>query len=143
MSRLLLPLFLIGLLLLPMTSYASGGGGGEGGGSEGGPEYVEMEQITIPVVTDKGINQQFTFTVSLEVDAVQKEQITKFKPRLTDAYIQDLYGALGAGYGFMKNGVIDVSKVKHRLKEVTNSLLEPFHLEVHDVLLRVVQQYSF
>jgi len=134
-----MPLFLLILFILPISAYASGGGAKE----ESGIQYIEMDQITVPIVTNQGLNQQFSFTVALEVDAAQKAEITKLKPRLTDAYIQDLYGAFGAGYGFMQGGVIDVTKVKQRLKEVTKIVLDPVHLEVHDVLLRVVQQYSF
>ena len=108
-----------------------------------GLSYIEMDMITVPVITNRGLSQQFSFSVSLEVPAEKEEDVEKFKRRLTDAYIQDLYGALGAGYGFMQNGVINVTQVKHRLRDVTASVLSPASLEVNDVLLKVVQQYHF
>lgn len=140
-------LFILAVLamLVPTGSFASSGGGGGGSAvtEKSGFSYIEIETITVPIITDKGLSQQFSFAVSLEVDATKEGDVARFSPRLTDAYIQDLYGALGAGYGFMQSGVINVTKVKQRLREVTKTVLAPAHLEVNDVLLKVVQQYNF
>jgi len=147
-SKFLIIAFLA-LMALPISANAAehGGGGGEGEASaasaEGAFSYVDIDAITIPIITQKGLSQQFTFSVSLEVTPTHEGEVSKFGPRLTDAYIRDLYGALGAGYGFMHSGVIDANQIKDRLKVVTNKVLSPAHLEVNDVLLRVVQQYSF
>ena len=145
MIKRILFILLLLLFLSPLSAIAASGGGGssEGDANKHDFAYVEMQQITVPIITNSGLTQQFSFTVSLEVPHDAQENVSRFGPRLTDAYIQDLYGALGAGYGFMQSGVINVSKVKQRLKMVTQSVLEPAHLEVNDVLLKVVQQYHF
>jgi hypothetical protein len=62
-------------------------------------------------------------------------------PRLIDAYLQDLYGALSAGHGLMKDNFVDVVQVKQRLTAVTDRILGPDH-KVHEVLLQVLQQHQ-
>jgi len=112
----------------------------EGDAPADGFQYVELDSITIPIVTNEGnLLQQLTLSVSIEVDDSQKKEVDKFKPRLTDAYIQDLYGALGAGYGFIQGNLVDIGKIKERLSSVTNKVLGP-DLKVHAVLLSLVHQ---
>ena len=102
-------------------------------------EYVKLDPITLPVITPKGLTQQVSLVVQLEVDWGKKDDIAPYEPRLTDAYLQDLYGALGAGHGMMNNNVVDYDKVKQRLTSVTDKVLGPDH-KVHAVLLQALQQ---
>lgn len=104
-------------------------------------EYVEMEPMSLPIITTKGLTQQVTFLVSLEVPFGENEAVSVYIPRLMDAYLQDLYGAIGAGYGMMQGGVVDVKQLKQRLTSVTEKVLGPEH-KVNDVLLKVVQQHK-
>lgn len=102
-------------------------------------EYLQMDPLNLPVITTKGLTQQVSILVSLEVDFGKKEAIDRYKPRLTDAYIQDLYGALGAGFALIHGDVVDVRKIKERLAAVTGKVLGPDH-KVNNVLLQVLQQ---
>jgi hypothetical protein len=102
-------------------------------------EYVKLDPITLPVITTRGLTQQVSLVVQLEVDWGKKDDIAPFEPRLIDAYLQDLYGALGAGHGLMKDNFIDVDTIKQRLTSVTDKVLGPDH-KVHAVLLQALQQ---
>jgi hypothetical protein len=102
-------------------------------------EYVKLDPITLPVITNKGLTQQVSLVVQLEVDWGKKDDITPYEPRLVDAYLQDLYGALGAGHSMMKDNFIDVNGIKQRLSSVTDKVLGPDH-KVHAVLLQALQQ---
>lgn len=115
-----------------------GGGEGEKGGPHPDFEYMEMKPMVLPVITDKGVTQQISLVVSLEVPYGKKAEVENYEPRLTDAYLQDLYGALGAGKAMVTNNVIDVQAVKARLTNVTRKVLKDD--QVHDVLLQVLQQ---
>ena len=126
------------LLFSSVQSYAQGDKG-ESGENLSGFEYVKLDTITIPIITNKGLTQQFSFAVSLEVDADKRDDISVFKPRLADAYIQDLYGALGDGYGFMRGDIVDVIQIKKRLTSVTNKVLGP-NLKANGVLLQIINQ---
>jgi hypothetical protein len=101
-------------------------------------EYVQLDPLTLPVITTRGLTQQVSLKVRLEVDWGKKEEIASFEPRLIDAYLQDLYGALSAG-SMMKNNVVDIVQVKQRLTAVTDRVLGPEH-KVREVLLEVLQQ---
>ncbi len=123
--------------LTPMA-YASGGGED---GEDTGPkfEYYELNPLVLPVINEAGLAQQISLIVSLEmVEGHAATEIEDYEPRLADAFIQDLYGVLGSGYGLIRNNVLDVQLIKTRLTAVTESVLGPDMVE--DVLLQVVQQ---
>ena len=101
-------------------------------------EYMELNPLVLPVITDEGVTQQVSLIVSLEVPYGKKAEVEGISPRLQDAYLQDLYGALGRNNGMMVNNVIDVQAVKKRLTNVTYKVLKED--QVHDVLLQVLQQ---
>ena len=128
------------------ASHAYAAEGGEGGGEKKDPsaphpvfEYVKLDPITLPVITTKGLTQQVSLVVQLEVEWGKSEEIAPYEPRLTDAYLQDLYGALGAGHGLMKDNFVDINTVRDRLTAVTDKVLGPEH-KVHAVLLQALQQ---
>jgi hypothetical protein len=102
-------------------------------------EYLQLDPLNLPIITTNGLTQQVSLLVSLEVDFGKKDDIGVYKPRLADAYIQDLYGALGSGFALMQGNIVDVRQIKQRLTSVTDKVLGPDH-KVHDVLLQVVQQ---
>ncbi len=137
--KLLIVLFVC--VALSSTAFASGAAStSDSVGMSDDMGYVNMEMITIPIITDNGLFQQFSFSVSLEVDSDQKEEVSKFKPRLTDAYIQDLYSALGSGHVFANNSsVVDISKIKKRLAHVTGMVLGD-ELKANKVLIQLIFQ---
>lgn len=101
--------------------------------------FYKMDALTLPVVSKDGIVQIINISVTLEVvDPEEAKTVEKFAPRLKDAYIQDMYGALGSKVAMSKNGVIEVEVVKKRLLAVTEKILG--NKSVRDVLLQSVQQ---
>lgn len=103
-------------------------------------EYYDLMPLTVPVVTDKGLVQQVSVSVSLECAMGKREKIAAYKPKLMDAYLRELYGALGAGQAMIRNDVVDVEAVKLRLSDVTQRVVGPDL--VSDVLLQSVHQYK-
>ena len=101
-------------------------------------EYLDMKPLVLPIITEKGLTQQVSLVISLEVPYGTKDKVKAMEPKLADAYISDLYGALGTGHGLMKNNVIDIPAIKARLSKNTVKVLGPD--KVNDVLLQVVQQ---
>jgi hypothetical protein len=101
-------------------------------------EYLDMKPLVLPIITEKGLTQQVSLVISLEVPYGTKDKVKAMEPKLADAYISDLYGALGTGHGLMKNNVIDIPAIKARLSKNTLKVLGPD--KVNDVLLQVVQQ---
>lgn len=102
--------------------------------------FVKIDPLTLPVVSKDGIIQIINISVTLEVDNPEKaKEIEKFAPRLKDAFIQDMYGALSTKTGMSDKGVIDVEIVKKRLNKITVKVLGS-ESGVRDVLLQAVQQ---
>lgn len=100
--------------------------------------FVQLEPIILPVIDAKGVNQVITLIVSLEVDdAAKEEYVELLKPRLKDAYIQDMYGVLNSKAS-MKGGVIKAEYLKKRLNRVSAKVLGKN--KVNGVLLQVVNQ---
>jgi hypothetical protein len=127
------------ITLAAPQAYAGEGEEKESSGPHPDFEYVKLDPITLPVIGPRGLTQQVSFVVQLEVDWGKKDEIAPYEPRLTDAYLQDLYGALGAGHGLMKDNFVNVDTVKQRLTTVTDKVMGPDH-KVHAVLLQALQQ---
>ncbi len=148
-SFLFLILFFLACLAPAVHAEEEGGESPAASTSEGSSEgkhpmyaYIDMQSVTLPIITEKGLTQQLSVAMTLEVPYEQKRDFEAFQPRLIDAYIQDLYGALGSGFGLTKNGVADIAAIKQRVVRVTNDVLAPANLKPHDVLLQVVQQQT-
>jgi flagellar protein FliL len=100
--------------------------------------FVKMDPLTLPVVDKTGVVQIVNISITLEVaDPEKAKEVEKFAPRLKDAYIQDMYGALSSTTA-MTQGVVDVEVVKKRLNAVTQKIMGDD--SVRDVLLQAVQQ---
>jgi len=132
-----------GAVTLFPTAYAEEGGGEKPVADPKAPhpdfDYIKIDPITLPVITAKGLTQQVSIVVQLEIDWGKRDEIAIYEPRLIDAYLQDLYGTLGAGHGMMKDNVVDIDAVKKRLTAVTDKVLGPDH-KVRAVLLGTLQQ---
>lgn len=111
-------------------------------GSNLGPrpdfEYIEMRPLVLPVITERGLMQQVSLVISLEVPYGGTEPVKALMPKLADAYISDLYGALGVGQGLMKDGAVNMPAIHKRLTKNTIRVMGPD--KVHSVLLQAVQQ---
>lgn len=102
------------------------------------PTFVEMKPLVLPVLDKEGISQIVSIVVSLETDTPEKaKEVEALKPRLTDAYIQGMYGVLSSKE-VMADGILQVEYIKGRLNKITNKVLG--ENKVKDVLLQVVQQ---
>ena len=107
-------------------------------GDSNAKEYVKLAPIILPVIDNDGVYQVISMVVSLEVGSVSEaDKIKAAKPRLADAYIQDMYGVMNA-HEALKGGILQVGMVKKRLGRVTDKVLGK---DVHaEVLLQAVQQ---
>lgn len=109
-------------------------------GNSATPEvsFVEMKPLVLPIVDQNGVSQIVSLVVSLEASSPEvKAEIEKYSPRLLDAFIQDMYGALSR-QAAMEGGMVQVGYIKSRLNRVTAEVLGKD--KVKDVLLQVVQQ---
>ena len=125
---------LIAVCMVSSASHAASEKKKEGGGKE----YVKMQPLMVPVIDSYGVSQVVSLVVSLEVDGVfEADKVKAMSPRLTDAYIQNMYGAMSESSG-IKNGVIQVGYIKKRLSKITDEVLgDDLHAEV---LIQLVQQ---
>ena len=102
------------------------------------PHYVKISPIVVPVISDKGIEQTISLIVALEVkDKKTADDIIKISPRLSNAFLQDLYGAIDRKY-LVRSGVVDVSRVKLKLEKAANRVLGDGM--VQSVLVQAVSQ---
>lgn len=102
------------------------------------PSFVEMKPLVLPVVDKDGVSQIISLVISLETDdPANVAQIELMKPRLTDAYIQGMYGVLNSK-AVMDGGILQVGYIKARLNAITAKVMG--ENKVKDVLLQVVQQ---
>ena len=108
--------------------------------ASGEKDYVDLQPLSVPVINEKGLIQQVSVAVSLECPMGKRDQVNAFKPRLMDAYLRELYGALGSGRVMMQGNVVDIEAIKARLDKVTQKVVGPDL--VSDVLLQSVYQYA-
>lgn len=101
-------------------------------------EFVELGPLILPIVDGNGVSQTVSMVISLEVpDIGVADDVKRLKPKLTDAYIQDMYGVLSR-HAALKGGVLQIGQLKKRLTKVTDKVMGTD--VVQDVLLQVVQQ---
>jgi flagellar FliL protein len=100
--------------------------------------YVNLEPLILPIVNSEGVTQVVNLVVAVEIASEKdKEKVESLLPRLQDAFIQQMYGELN-DKGYMKAGVLQVSKLKQHLNIIATKVLGEDI--VSDVLLQVVQQ---
>lgn len=111
----------------------------EGGhGGESLTQFVKLDPLILPIIDENGVTQVISLVVALEVESPEAAgKVELMSPRLKDAFIQDMYGALSEKSA-MKAGVIQVAALKIRLNKITMDVMGKD--TVHDVLLQVVQQ---
>ena len=107
-------------------------------GDGGDHEYVELDPLILPIIDQSGVTQVISMVVVIEVgDKHDADIVTKSQPRLKDAYIQELYGALNR-HAALSGGVVQVNMIKKRLKKISHDVMG--RDVISDVLLQVVQQ---
>jgi flagellar FliL protein len=113
-------------------------GGDAHGAKPAGPLYVRMDPLVVPVMDSEGISQTVSMVVAFEVeDQAGADKIESLKPRIKDAFIENLYGMLNKQVA-MEQGVLKVGYVKQRLNDISVKVLGEG--VVKGVLLQIVQQ---
>ena len=104
-------------------------GGGEAAKGEEGEgaaegEYVKFDPLMLPVVGKNGdVKQMMHLVIVLEVASKgDVDKVHALQPRLTDAYIRDMYGVIGQ-QAAMKNGMLKVEMLKARLQKATQAIV--------------------
>lgn len=132
MKKLLMMMLCVGLLMA-FTPNAEAKDKKEG---EITIQFIELSPLVLPVINDRGVTQMVSLVVALEVDSQEKaDKVTHFSPRLTDAYLSDLYGVLS--HKAAENGMIPIDFVKKRLNAASHKVLG--EEIVSDVLVQVLQ----
>jgi hypothetical protein len=79
------------------------------------PIYVDMAPLVLPVIDGGRVDQVIQVTLVMEVaDEAAAEKIRIAKPRLEDAFLQDLYGAIDR-HRLLDGQVVDVSRLRDEL----------------------------
>lgn len=105
-------------------------------------EYYQVPPVSLPVITERGLTQQVSLAISIEIPYGKKDEVALFGPKLVDAYIRDLFGALGTGQVMVKGGAVDVESLKTRLTAVTQKVFGKEKELCRELLLQAVQQHS-
>lgn len=124
-------------LVLPSAAQASDKSGDK---KPAAVEYLDLHPLSVPVINEQGLVQHVSITISLECPTGKRDALQTFRPRLMDAYLRDLYGALGSGRIMMHGNVVDVEALKSRLAIVTERVVGKDLIS--DVLLQSVHQYA-
>lgn len=134
MRNILMAVLSLGLILsIPLTSAQAKEKAAEG---EASILFVELQPLILPVIDQYGSTQTVSLIVAVEVDSQEKaDKVTKFSPRLTDAYLSDLYGAFSQKAP--EGGVIPITYLKKRLNAMSAKVLGD--AVVSDVLVQVMQ----
>lgn len=116
-------------------AFASDAGGHDSGGGDGHgetaaedpnkPQYVKISPLILPMIGDNGVEQVVSLVIVLEV--VSRDTATEvigMSPKLNDAYLTDLYGAIDRR-DRMRNGLLDVAYIKDRLNNLTQKIMGP------------------
>ena len=106
--------------------------------SSGSAEFVKLDPLLLPIIDEDGVQQVVSMVVAIEVSGLSDaDKVKAIRPRLTDAYIQDMYGILNK-HAALKGGIIQVRMIKERLNQITHEVVgDDIDTEV---LLQVVQQ---
>jgi flagellar FliL protein len=111
----------------------------KGGHGEEVAEFVQLAPLILPILDKSGLLQTVSVVVALEVkNKADAEFVKSLQPRITDAFIQEMYGVIHHPAGMVNGNVIKVGVLKKRLNKVGQRVLGEDVLQ--DVLLQVVQQ---
>lgn len=103
------------------------------------PVFYPLDPLVVPIFGDDGVSSTIQVQVKLEV--VGKENraiISRFKTKLSDALLRDLYGFLPRL--IKSQGRLDVTILKQRMQMVVNRTIGPD--VVNDVLIQSVSDQA-
>jgi hypothetical protein len=100
--------------------------------------FLKFKTLSLPILDDTGLSQAVSFSVVIEVPDGRRAQLVRAnEPRLTDAYIHDMYGVWRKDAAY-RDGVVHVDVIKDRLSRSSRRILGGDN--VNDVSLEVVDQ---
>jgi hypothetical protein len=100
--------------------------------------FLKFKTLSLPILDDTGLSQAVSFSVVIEVPDGRRAQLVRAnEPRLTDAYIHDMYGVWRKDAAY-RDGVVHVDVIKDRLSRSSRRILGDEN--VNDVSLEVVDQ---
>ena len=88
----------------------------------GGPAYVRMDPIFIPIIEGTSIKRQLGITLMLELTEDQaRSDVEAQRKKLTDAFFRDLYSFFQSTAG--KSNRVDQAYLKTRLLRVAERVV--------------------
>jgi flagellar basal body-associated protein FliL len=99
--------------------------------------FVRVNPVVVPLIGDKRVEQFVTVVVTLEVNADQQPAAQANLPRIGDAFLTTLYGAVD-DRSVLRGNVIDIPAVKAKLLEAAGKVLGADI--VQNILVQVVVQ---
>jgi hypothetical protein len=100
--------------------------------------FLKFKTLSLPILDDTGLSQAVIFSVVIEVPDGRRAQLVRAnEPRLTDAYIHDMYGVWRKDAAY-RDGVVHIDVIKDRLSRSSRRILGGDN--VNDVSLEVVDQ---
>jgi hypothetical protein len=100
--------------------------------------FLKFKTLSLPILDDTGLSQAVSFSVVIEVPDGRRAQLVRAnEPRLTDAYIHDMYGVWRKDAAY-RDGVVHIDVIKDRLSRSSRRILGGDN--VNDVSLEVVDQ---
>jgi flagellar basal body-associated protein FliL len=87
-----------------------------------GPKFVNINSVVVPIMHANGQSHMVAMNVVLEVKGKNADHVQKMEPRVRDAFIRALYGNFER-YSIMKDGTINVNRVKRHLKLASQHVL--------------------
>lgn len=85
------------------------------------PSFIDLPPFIVPVVRDSGVNKLIRIDLALELKAEAVATMETGLPRLTDAFVSELYGLFG--YRLMEERQYDLAIVKRRLQRAADRTL--------------------
>jgi hypothetical protein len=84
------------------------------------PSFVDLEPFVVPVVRDGGVRKVIRIDLAVEVKGDAESQDAGL-PRLTDAFVSELYGLFGRRQ--IEDRQFDLAIVKRRLQSAADNAL--------------------
>lgn len=98
--------------------------------------FLKFQTLYLPIFDDSGLNQTVSFSIAVEVPDSRRAQLVRDnEPRLTDAFIHDMYRVWRKDAAY-RGGVVHVDVIKDRLSRSSRRILGDDN--VNDVSLEVV-----
>lgn len=98
---------------------------------------VRVPSVVVPVIGENRVRQFVTVVVALEVDLEMQPTTQANLPRLSDAFLTTLYGAVDDRTIF-RGQLVDLPALKAKLAEAATKVLGGHG--VQDVLVQIVMQ---